>query len=59
MARRKVAKEKEVPFELLADFERSIKFNKRNFRRTRLSIILLYDFSYLVFHYVWDCKRGY
>jgi phosphate starvation-inducible protein PhoH and related proteins len=34
MARRKVAKEKEVPFELLADFERSIKFNKRNFRFT-------------------------
>ena len=32
MARKKVAKEKEVPFELLADFERSIKFNKRNFR---------------------------
>ena len=32
MPRKKVAKEKEVPFELLADFERSIKFNKRNFR---------------------------
>lgn len=32
MARKKVAKEKEVPFELLADFERSIKFNRRNFR---------------------------
>ena len=34
MARKKVGKEKEVPFELLADFERSIKFNKRNFRFT-------------------------
>lgn len=32
MPRKKVAKEKEVPFELLADFERSIKFNRRNFR---------------------------
>ena len=32
MARKKVAKEKEVPFRLSADFERSINFNKKNFR---------------------------
>lgn len=32
MARKKAIQEKQVPFELLADFERSIKFNRRNFR---------------------------
>lgn len=48
MARKKVATQKEVPFRISTDFERSIKFNKRGFRfspkqRRFLDLILEQD----------------
>ncbi len=53
MARKKVAKEKEVPFQLLADFERSIKFNKRKFRfspkQKRFLELILSEDSKIIF----------
>ena len=53
MARKKVEKQKQAPFELLADFERSIKFNKKNFKftpkQTRFLNLILNEDSKIIF----------
>jgi phosphate starvation-inducible protein PhoH and related proteins len=53
MARKKVEKQKQAPFELLADFERSIKFNKKNFKftpkQTRFLNLILNQDSKIIF----------